>query len=379
MTRITASTAAPPDSLRAHYDRELARHGFQPDSAQLAAVERLEALRLRLQESAERRRKRSPLGKLLRTAVATETPRGIYLWGGVGRGKTWLIDLLYGSLVDVPATRQHFHHFMRDVHAALGRLKQQREPLKQVAARIARDAHLLCLDELYVNDIADAMLVGGLFEALLANGVTLAITSNAAPSALYRDGLQRARFLPAIKLLETQLDVHQLKGSVDLRLRQLRQAAIYLVGVDATTARARLGALFEKLAGEHGEHGAQLRVAGRPIAAWRRSSDVVWFGFDALCEGARSQNDYIEIAAEFHTVFLSEVPQFGEQHDDAARRFIALVDELYDQGVKLVVSAAVAPGELYRGERLAREFQRTSSRLIEMQSEAYLARAHRRK
>src|SRR5258706_3253297 len=277
MDRTTSGTSAAVDSLRAHYDRELARHGFQPDAAQLQAVERLELLRQRLQQSAGRRLQRSPLGKLLGAPAAAAAPRGIYLWGGVGRGKTWLTDLLYGSLVGVPARRQHFHHFMRDVHAQLGRLKQQREPLGQVAVRIARDAQLLCLDELYVGDIADAMILGTLFDALLANGVTLAITSNSAPAALYRDGLQRARFLPAIRLLESKLEVHQLKGSVDLRLRQLRQAAIYLVGADAATARARLGTLFEKLAGEHGEHGAQLRIAGRPIAAWRRSSDVVWF------------------------------------------------------------------------------------------------------
>jgi cell division protein ZapE len=374
------TTAAPPnDSLQAHYGREIARHGFDADSAQLGAVERLEALRQHLVQASAASSRRSSLGKLLGTRPVAAAPRGIYLWGGVGRGKTWLIDLLYDSLTTVPRKRQHFHHFMRDVHAQLGKLKQQPEPLKLVASKLAKEVGVLCLDELYVSDIADAMILGGLFEALLASGVTLAITSNAAPDMLYRDGLQRARFLPAIKLLQSKLEVHHLKGSVDLRLRQMRRAAIYLGDNDAAAARTQMSELFARLAGEHGEHDARLRIAGRPIAAWRRSSGIVWFGFDALCEGARSQNDYIEIAAEFHTVFLSDVPIFNEQRDDAARRFIALVDEFYDQGVKLVLSAAAAPTGLYRGERLRFEFQRTASRLIEMQSEAYLRRAHRRK
>ncbi len=381
MVAPTLPPAAVAQTLQAQYAQEIARHGFESDAAQLAAIDRLELLRIRLQQPVKTLSKRMPLAKLLgvKPAAAAMEPQGIYLWGGVGRGKTWLIDLLYGALRDVPAKRQHFHHFMRDVHTQLGKLKQQREPLKLVAAKIATEARLLCLDELYVSDIADAMILGGLFEALLANHVTLAITSNAAPNQLYRDGLQRARFLPAIQLLESKLEVHHLKGSVDLRLRQLRQAPIYLTGSDSAAARAQLGELFARLAGDHGEHGAQLRIAGRPIAAWRRSSDVVWFGFDALCEGARSQNDYIEIAAEFHTVFLSDVPQFDAQRDDAARRFIALVDELYDQGVKLVMSAAAVPTELYRGERLRFEFERTTSRLIEMQSEQYLGRAHRQR
>jgi cell division protein ZapE len=229
-----------------------------------------------------------------------------------------------------------------------------------------------------VSDIADAMILGRLFEALLAAGVALVMTSNAAPKDLYRDGLQRARFLPTIALLEKRLTVHELASTHDYRLRQLQKAHIYLEAADQGAARTQMSRLFERLAGEHGEHGAELRIAGRPIAAWRRSGGVVWFDFGAICEGARSQNDYVDIAAEFHTVFLSDVPQFAELQDDAARRFIALVDEFYDQGVKLVISAAAKPTELYRGRRLAFEFQRTASRLIEMQSESYLARPHRR-
>jgi cell division protein ZapE len=360
------------------YHYELQRQGFEADKAQQSAVEQLEHLRLQLAAASSAGNSRASLGKLLgRKRVATAG--GLYLWGGVGRGKTWLMDLFFDTLAELPRKRLHFHHFMREVHARLTKLKNQREPLKRLAAEFAKETRVLCLDELYVSDIADAMILAGLFDALLAEGVALAITSNTPPNQLYRDGLQRARFLPAIKLLESRLTVHELRGDADYRLRQLRRAAIYHTGNDATAARAALGELFSRLTGVHGEHGAELRIAGRPIAAWRRSSDAVWFGFDALCEGPRSQNDYMEIAAEFHTVFVSDVPQFDARSDDAARRFIALVDEFYDQGVKLIVSAAVAPVQLYRGERLQREFQRTTSRLIEMQSEQYLARAHRRR
>ena len=237
-------------------------------------------------------------------------------------------------------------------------------------------ARVLCLDELYVSDIADAMILGALFEELLRQGVTLVFTSNLPPSQLYRDGLQRARFLPAIALLEGALDVLPLDGGIDYRLRQLRQARIYLDSTAADTT-ARLETLFRQLAGEHGDPGAELQVQGRRLRARRRSSDVVWFDFATLCTGARSQVDYIEIARDFHTVFVSDVPRLGEADDNAARRFIALVDEFYDQGVKLVLSAAAEPALLYGGERLRFEFQRTQSRLVEMQSEEYLARAHR--
>lgn len=355
------------------YAQALQAHGFQADPAQRQALAALAALRQQLLGDSG-----SGFGLLRKLRGRRPTAGGLYLWGGVGRGKTWLMDLFFDSLGELPRQRLHFHHFMRDVHAELAALKQQQDPLQQVAVQLAERARVLCLDELYVSDIADAMILGRLFEALLANGVTLVLTSNAAPGDLYRDGLQRARFLPAIALLQKRLQVHELRSDVDYRLRQLRQAPIYVCGVDAAVARQRLGELYARLADEHAEHAAELRIAGRPIAAWRRSSDVIWFGFEALCAGARSQNDYVEIAAEFHTVFLSDVPQFTELTDDAARRFISLVDEFYDQGVKLVLSAAAMPPQLYQGKRLAFEFQRTVSRLIEMQSEAYLARPHRR-
>jgi cell division protein ZapE len=373
MPTITATSG----DLRQLYDRELLAHGYQSDAAQLAAIARLEHLRQRLLTSGTARPATGALGKLLKRTPAKRDPQGIYLWGGVGRGKTWLMDLFFDSLPFKQRRRLHFHHFMRDVHGELRRLNRRRDPLTALAQQLTKELRVLCLDELFVSDIADAMIVGGLLEALLDAGVTLVITSNAQPRQLYRDGLQRARFLPAIALLESRLEVHRLDAGVDYRLRQLRQAPIYLSSADAASAREQMGALFQRLAGEHGEHDAKLRVGGRPIAAWRRSSDVVWFSFASLCEGPRSQNDYAEIADEFHTVFLADVQVFTELQDDAARRFIALVDEFYDRGVKLVLAAAAAPDQLYRGERLRLDFQRAASRLVEMQSEQYLARAHR--
>jgi cell division protein ZapE len=375
---VSAPSPAVP-TLREAYERELAARGYCADEAQLTALAELEALRQKVLA----RPKRSALARLLARrsrdhAQAGEGPwHGMYLWGAVGRGKTWLMDLFYTSLPS-EARRLHFHHFMREVHASLGRLRKRRDPLPVVASALAARSAVLCLDELFVADIADAMILGGLFEALLREGVTLVITSNAAPGALYRDGLQRARFLPAIGLLERELRIVQLDGAIDYRLRQLKRRPIYLPS-PSTDTPARLAALFEALADREAEPQRDLMIQGRSLHAFRRSGEVVWFSFATLCEGARSQNDYVELAEDFHTLLLSEVPVFAEpQQDDAARRFIALVDELYDQGVKLIVSAAASPEALYRGERLRETFQRTVSRLTEMQSEAYLARPHGR-
>jgi cell division protein ZapE len=372
----TPPPAAP--TLRETYERELAARGYHADEAQLRALAELEALRLQLLA----RPKRGALARLLgRPHIGAHAGegqcRGLYLWGAVGRGKTWLMDLFYESLPG-EARRLHFHHFMREVHESLGELRNRRDPLPVVASALAARSAVLCLDELFVADIADAMILGGLFEALLREGVTLVMTSNTAPGELYRGGLQRARFLPAIALLQRELRTVELDGAIDYRLRQLKRRPIYLSSQSADTP-ARLTALFEALADREAEPQRELVIQGRPLHAIRRSGEVVWFSFATLCEGARSQNDYVELAEDFHTLLLSEVPVFAEpQQDDAARRFIALVDELYDQGVKLIVSAAAAPETLYRAERLRETFQRTVSRLTEMQSEAYLARPHGR-
>ncbi|MGA8708188.1 MAG: cell division protein ZapE, partial [Steroidobacteraceae bacterium] len=305
-----------------------------------------------------------------------DAARGVYLYGPVGRGKTLLMDLCFDSLPFPQRRRSHFHHFMRDVHERLRRFARQREPLAAVARQLAADLRVLCLDELFVSDIADAMILGGLFQALLDRGVTLVITSNAAPAGLYPNGLQRSRFLPTIALLERALEQCPLDGGTDYRLQQLQRAPIYLDSHAADSA-ARMQQLFRELAGEPGIQ-RSLQLLGRPVPVVAAHADVVWFEFAVICEGARNQNDYVELAEEFRTVLVGNIPRFElPEQDDAARRLIALVDEFYDQGTKLIVSAAAAPSELYRHGRLHAEFERTASRLVEMQSTAYLARARR--
>jgi cell division protein ZapE len=265
---------------------------------------------------------------------------------------------------------------MRQVHLSLRSIKDRTDPLDVAAERLAARAQVICLDEFFVSDIADAMILAGLFEGLFQRGVTLVATSNIPPQDLYKDGLQRQRFLPAIDLLEAHLDVVQLDGSIDYRLRQLEQAPTYLDST-LTGTPAKLAQRFAALAGGGALGPAVLSVEDRPIAARATGAGMVWFDFKELCEGPRSQNDYIEIARVYHTVFLSNIPEFRSGDDDAARRFIMLIDEFYDRNVNVVVSAAAAPAALYHGDALQMEFSRAASRLVEMQTQAYLARQHR--
>jgi cell division protein ZapE len=265
---------------------------------------------------------------------------------------------------------------MQGVHEGLRSHRDEVDPLAAVATDLAARSRLICLDELFVSDIADAMLLAGLFTHLVDRGVTLVFTSNVPPSGLYRDGLQRQRFLPAIALIERHCEVVCVDGGTDYRLRHLTRAPIYLQS-DAAHVERALAEIFEDLADGAGHSGGHLEIEGRPIPVIRLSENVVWFDFKALCEGPRSQDDYVGLAREYQSIVLSDVPIFTRDSEDAARRFIALIDEFYDRRVKLVVSAAAGPSELYRGERLRFEFDRTASRLIEMQSEAYLASAHR--
>ena len=364
-----------PRDLAAAYRDSLQRHGYRADPSQVHAVERLDALRRRV-ESAGASATRGLIGRLLRrSADPADAGRGLYLWGGVGRGKTYLMDLFHGSL-GAPARREHFHRFMKDVHARLRRLRDVEDPLSRVAADIAGQARVLCLDELHVTDIADAMILSGLFSGLVDSGVALVFTSNAPPADLYKDGLQRSRFLPAIALIERHCEVVNVDAGTDYRLRQLEKAPLYVVGTGAA-AEAALLERFEAIAGTPGHPGGTIEIEGRAIAVRRRSEDVAWFDFASLCDGPRGAADYIEIARDHHTVFLSGVPVLDGSRDNEARRFITLVDEFYDRAVKLVVAAAATPDALYRGERLRFEFERTRSRLVEMQTHAYLARAHR--
>jgi cell division protein ZapE len=354
----------------AAYTQGAAEGRWQDDPRQREALALLDALHRELLS----RRRRSVLDRLWRRESAV--PKGLYLHGGVGRGKTFLMDLFEESLGALPRMRLHFHRFLGRVHAELGNLGDIRDPLETVAAHFAQRARVLCLDECYVADIGDAMILGNLLDGLFRRGVVLVTTSNIAPHALYRDGLQRARFLPAIDLIERHCRVHHLGGDTDYRLRALTAAPVYHHPLGDAAERA-LEALFARVAPGQVVDGGAIEVHGRALPFRRRADGEIWFDFAALCDGPRAVADYIELAQSFNTVLLSGVPTFGSDDNDAARRFVHLVDEFYDRNVNLVMSAAAPPERLYRGERLAAEFQRTASRLIEMQSEEYLARAHR--
>lgn len=357
----------------ARYDHAVATGRITSDVAQRALAERLSQLARELGEKPSRRASRA---RFWSSWVRREPPpRGIYIWGGVGRGKTFLMDLLVESLPPGWVERVHFHHFMRGVHRRLTELKGKPNPLALVGAEIAARTRLLCFDEWFVGDITDAMILANLLESLLAEGVVLVVTSNVAPTDLYRDGLQRERFLPAIALLERELDIWQLVSLQDYRLRELTRAPLYHTPLGAH-AEAAMAEHYRRLVGREPEPAPPLLVEGRPIAMRAGVAETAWFEFDALCRGPRSQRDYLWLAGRFHTLLLSNLVISAEELD-AARRFIYLVDVCYDQRVKLLISAAVPLPDLSPGGRLAFEFERTVSRLLEMQSEAYLAEPHR--
>lgn len=317
------------------------------------------------------------LSRLRRSRASAPVP-GLYLWGGVGRGKTFLLDLLAASLPPARVQRLHFHRFMAQVHGQLTKLREQvrADPLDDIAAQLARRCRVLCLDEFIVNDIGDAMLLSGLLEGLFSRGVMLATTSNTAPDNLYRNGLQRARFLPAIELLKRHCQVVELVSDTDYRLRGLTRAPVYLHPANAEN-EDRQAQRFMELGREEGPMPATLEIAGRTLAARGLAEDVAWFDFVQLCAGPRAVSDYIELARSYSTVLISGVPAFGAATlDDQAKRFILLVDEFYDRKVKLVLTAAVPITALYPAGRLRGEFERTESRLMEMQTQDYLAQAH---
>lgn len=310
-----------------------------------------------------------------RSAGSARTIRGLYIWGGVGRGKTFLMDLFFETLEIENKQRIHFHRMLQDVHARLARLGDIEDPLDRVAADLAASTEVLCFDEFFVSDIGDAMILGRLLDGLFQRGVTLVATSNSAPDDLYRDGLQRQRFLPAIESLKKHTRVVHIRDGIDYRLRMLQRAGTYLVPDDAT-ARKKLQQIFDDSASSQIRLNPALQVNGRQIPALASAKGIVWFEFPAICDGPRSQNDYIEIARWYPTVIVSGVPVLDRSREDEARRFIALVDEFYDRRVKLILSAATEVDGLYRGTRLEFEIERTISRLIEMQSTEYLAAPH---
>lgn len=361
------------------YKQDLQRDDFSYDPTQEMAIGHLQRLYddLLAAERTPRPGLFQRLGGKLRREKA-EPIKGLYFWGGVGRGKTYLMDAFYDSLPFERKMRTHFHRFMQRVHNELRQLDGTKNPLVEIGRKYAEETRIICFDEFFVSDITDAMILGGLMEQLFANGVALVATSNIVPDGLYKDGLQRARFLPAIDLIKRYTEVVNVDGGIDYRLRTLEQAELYHWPLDAS-ADLSLNKSFEALAPDLEEVVEQevLEINGRGIKTRRMCEDVVWFDFNDLCNGPRSQNDYIELAKIFHAVILSNVPQLGRSNDDAARRFINMVDEFYDSGVKLIISAAVPIPEIYSEGRLEFEIQRTQSRLLEMQSHDYLVREHR--
>lgn len=302
---------------------------------------------------------------------------GAYLWGGVGRGKTHLMDLFHRGLPFADKRRLHFHRFMEMVHAELKMLVNRRDPLAVVAGKFARNARVLCFDEFSVSDIGDAMILSLLLGALFERGVTLVATSNTEPDELYKNGLQRDRFLPAIALIKRHTRVVHLDGGADYRLRALDSGGVYHVTGDGDHGDAALLDCYRRIAGGEGEAGRVLHIRGRPLRSRRRGDGIAWFTFTELCAGPRGIADYIALARLHHTLLVSAIPRMDADHDDRARRFIALVDELYERGVNLIASAHAEPENLYHGRRLKKEFARAASRLREMQSREYLARRHR--
>jgi cell division protein ZapE len=355
-----------------NYQALMAQPGFVVDSAQQHSVALLDDLFDRLVNAQRANWWRGLFSRQGRWPKVT----GLYIWGGVGRGKTMLMDMFYQSLpTQIASERTHFHSFMNQIHAALKQHRNIGNPLRQVARDIASRTQVLCLDEFVIIDIGDAMIMVGLLEALFAEGVVLVTTSNAAPDRLYHDGLQRARFLPAIDLISRHCKVTNLDGQLDYRLRFLQQTDLYSVPHNSQTEAAIRAYLVQHVVPVQAEQ-AVLTINGRVLEHQYCAEDTVWFNFTELCETTRSQNDYLELARFFNTLILTDIRQMNKFDDDVARRFVLLIDVLYDHHVKLICSAAVSPDQLYLGDRLSFEFERTASRLIEMQSEEYLAQAH---
>jgi cell division protein ZapE len=342
-------------------------HGFELDASQHAALRVLQGVYEDL-IALERLE-----ASLIRLLARKQTVRGAYLWGGVGRGKSFLMDSFFNCAPVARKKRIHFHRFMQEIHRALNQHQGKEDPLAIIAREIAKETRLLCLDEMHVTDITDAMLMRRLLEGLFEHGVVLVTTSNQHPDQLYKDGLQRSQFLPAIELIKRNLHVVNVDGGTDYRLRELERAGVYHTGTDAD---ARLEQAFINIARHDSAEGADLEIEGRIIHARRLARGVAWFDFKELCDGPRGKADYIELARRYHTVLLSGIPEFKIDEADIVRRFTWLVDEFYDRRVKLIASATAPPGKLYAWAAGGDQFERTISRLIEMQTRDYLSQPH---
>lgn len=363
---------------RAHYQALIESGSIVSDPAQAQAVELLDDLRSRLIAFTPAQPAKGFVSNLLGQWKKPPPPQpvtGLYFWGGVGRGKTFLMDLFYDSLPFDKKRRVHFHRFMLSIHAQLRQLQGRENPLEQVAEQIAQDTTVLCLDEFIVTDITDAMILANLFKALFKRQVALVTTSNVEPKHLYKDGLQRPLFLPAIDLLYAHTQVFNLDGGTDHRLRVLTSVPLYLTPLGEQTQQ-QLMAEFKQLAPGQGSRDVDLQINGRTLRAQHIADDVAWFTFATLCQSARSSADYIELAKSFSALVVEDIPILTPVLDDAARRFVNFIDEIYDRKVKLIVSAQAPMNELYQGTRVTFEFDRTISRLTEMQSKEYLAQPH---
>ena len=359
-----------PNSVKKTYEAELVARGFKADPAQLRAVEALE--RCAKEWAAYKDKRSNSLKKLINRPPI---PRGVYMHGGVGRGKSFLMDCFFNAVPLKRKTRLHFHEFMREVHRELADLQGTVNPLDELARRMALRYKLVCFDEFHVADITDAMILHRLLSALFENGVGFVTTSNFKPDDLYPGGLHRDRILPAIALLNSRMEVLSVDNGTDYRRRTLEAVKLYHMPL-GSESDAEMMQAFNALA-EQQDEDPVLHIESRQIRAWRKAGGIVWFNFKTLCGGPRSQNDYLEIASTFHTVFLSDVPRMSVRLASEARRFTWLVDVLYDRRVKLVLSAEVTPEELYTEGPMAHEFPRTVSRLNEMQSKEYLAQERR--
>ena len=360
------------------YQEDLLKDDFSYDSAQENAVKHLQRLFDDLQSKPVPVKgfKRALKGWVKIYSKPEKQPiKGLYFWGGVGRGKTYLVDTFYDCLPFDNKMRVHFHRFMHRVHQELKELTGQADPLKIIAKKFAQETQIICFDEFFVSDITDAMLLGTLFEELFSHSVILVATSNIIPDELYRNGLQRARFLPAIKLINEHCDIVNVDSGIDYRLRTLEQAEIYHSPLDQK-ANDNLALYFKQLSAEPGEALKNVIINNRELTTIEESEGVIHFDFAQLCETARSQSDYMEISRLYHTVLLANVKQMSRDSDDSARRFIAMVDEFYERKVKLIISAQVEMENLYSHGGLEFEFKRCLSRLQEMQSHDYLASEH---
>jgi len=358
--------------IKQAYRIKLEQLGLSNDAAQLRIVDSMQDLQERIIAHT------TPLRRILRVlhpSAERDHGSGLYLWGGVGRGKTFLMDLFFRTLPVESKRRVHFHRLMSEVHSRLREAGDVEDPLDRVAGAIAGETKVLCFDEFFVADIGDAMILGRLLRGLFQRGIVLVATSNSAPRDLYRGGLQRERFLPAIELLEKKTLVLHMAGDTDYRLRLLQRAGTFLCS-SHQDANTRLDRFFKEMASGDIAENDPVMVLGRAIAARKQARDIVWFDFAALCDGPRSQQDYIEISRCYPAVIVSDIPRLTAERENAARRFVSLVDEFYDRRVKLIVSAATNIPSIYSGTRLAFEFDRTASRLTEMQTKDYLHSAH---